>query len=239
MRQLYSLDTTIAFKLLSVLRSEVPDRSGTSLSLRKERSNFIIQESMKETFHSHTINIGEESFDIENNNRRLYKFLDWKSARESLIRIIKSKLAESHNIDDAYIEFKMANPMRRSRLGNFYINIQATVSYEGKSYGTLEELGLSPILVDDYVTHDEEELTLREDVENRFSSEQYNKEYALRVRSLAEILKKTDNSLEFREDSDVKELVFELMSLEGWSTKKDNRIHSRIRRLPKEINLND
>lgn len=194
---------------------------------------------MKNKKHSHTINIGGESFAIEYFSKRLYKFLDWKTARESLIRIIKAKLKESHNIEDAYIEFKMANPMRRSRLGNFYISIDATVSYEGKSYGTLEDLGLSPLLVDNYLTLDEEEKTLREDVEGRFSSEQFSKEYSIRVKSLESILKKTNYSLEFRESSEVDDLILKLMELEGWSTTVDNRIHSRVKRLSREINLNE
>lgn len=188
--------------------------------------------------HTHTLNIGDERFEIEHNDKRLYKFRDWKTARESLIRILLIKLKDSHNLDDAYIEFKMANPMRRSRLGNFYISIEAEVSFGGTKYGTLTELGLDSISVDDYETVDESEIELRENVEFKFSSDQYNKELLLRIKSLEVILKMVGDSLEFKTEKDLRDLVLKSMELEGWSMKKDNRIHSRIKRLPKEINLN-
>lgn len=189
---------------------------------------------------THTLHIGEEAFDIKHNNKRLYKFINWNEARESLIRIILSKLKESHDIDDAYIDFTMANPMRRSRLGNFYIAIDAKVIVRGQgTLGTLEDLGLANILVEDYITHDEDEISLREDVEVRYSSEQYNKEYLLRKKSLEELMKNEVISIKVSgsESNDLDGMITKLLSLEGWSDKNDNRLPARIKRLPKCMDL--
>lgn len=181
---------------------------------------------------THTLYIEGESFLIHHLSRRLYKFLDWKDAREKLIKIILNKLSVSHDLDTAYIVFKMANPMRKSRLGNFYVDITAEFMYNGSSLGNETELGLKQIFVDSYECEDEEELELRRNVEAKHSGVQYTNELELRVKSLKDMNRFSENPIAESEGG-FRSMAKEMMKNEGWSLTQDNRIHARQKRVSK------
>jgi len=191
---------------------------------------------LEERVITHTLNIGEETFKVSHNDRRLYKFENWQTARGSLLKIVLSKLKESHDIDDAYIKFDMANPMRRSRLGNFYIDLKGNVTTKNQDLGTLEELGLSNISVDNYLCFDDDELEMRKDVEIKYSTEQYYKEHLIRCNVISEIIKCTGKSVYNLNDKQSIDLTVTMqMELEGWTLDKDNRVHARLKRIPSSI----
>lgn len=188
----------------------------------------------KSTEASHILYIEGEAFLVYHLNRRLYKFLDWKDSRDKLIKIIIGKLREKLGIDTAYIEFKMANPMRKSRLGNFYIDIQADILSGGKSLGTVEELGVKQIYSDTFDTLDKEESELRSTVEEKHSSEQYATELKMRVDSLKNLVNNGVSNITNFTMNGIKslaEIAEDLMLKEGWSKTQDNRIHARRRRV--------
>lgn len=180
---------------------------------------------------THVLNIDGETFKIYHLNRRLYKFLDWKDAREKLIKIMLKKIENKTGYVTAYIEFKMANPMRKSRLGNFFIDIQADILHSGRSLGTVEELGVKQIFSDSFETLDESELELRSTVEERHSTEQYNKELELRIASLTSMNNDSEEGPLHCDEDKLKGMAKKLMASEGWSLHLDNRIHARKKRL--------
>ncbi|WP_281239962.1 hypothetical protein [Flavobacterium praedii] len=118
---------------------------------------------------THIITIEGERFQIYHKERRLYAFVDWKGARESLIKIMLKKIYEKTGNETAYISFKMANPMRISRLGNFFIDIRAEIMYRGRSLGSVEALGLNKIFVNHYITIQEEEIDFKRKMDFEFS----------------------------------------------------------------------
>jgi hypothetical protein len=183
---------------------------------------------------THVIHIDGESFPVYHLERRLYKFEDWKDAREKLIKIILRKVKEVTGVEDAYIEFQMANPMRKSRLGNFFIDIKANILYNHKSLGTVEELGVKQIFADSFDNMDEEEMSLRSNVENKHSIKQYNEELSMRVSSLRSIYANSCSPIYGvvpMTDSAIEGIAEDLMHKEGWSKTQDNRLHARMKRL--------
>lgn len=178
---------------------------------------------------SHILSIDGETFPVYHLDRRLYKFVDWKDSRERLLKIMIKRIKEKMNVDTAFITFKMANPMRKSRLGNFFIDIHAEVLYNNRSLGTVEELGLKQIFSDNYETLDPEEVDLRKDVESNLSVIQYNDELKLRVKSLKDL---THLKLFPAGSTDSVDSIAEgMMISEGWCRESDNRVHARQKRI--------
>jgi len=93
-------------------------------------------------FTTHILVLEGERFPIYHKERRLYSFVDWKESRDKLIKIMLAKIKIETGENTALINFKMANPMRKTRLGNFFIDLIADIKVKGKSLGTLEELGM-------------------------------------------------------------------------------------------------
>ena len=184
----------------------------------------VINNGIKAT---HILTIGGETFPIHHLDRRLYKFLDWKDAREKLIKIMTEKIVALKGVKSAYIEFQMANPMRKSRLGNFFIDIKADILYRNEPLGTLEELGLKQIFATSFVALDESESLIRSTIEVKHSIEQYTNELTLRVSSLKDLPMSEDNLSE----DHLKAIAESMMVKEGWSKSKDNRIHARKKRV--------
>lgn len=179
---------------------------------------------VKSTVASHILLIDGERFPVYHQERRLYKFVDWQDSRNRLIKIMLERIKAETGEPTAFINFKAVNPMRKTRLGNFFIDIDATIMVNGVSLGTPEQLGLSKIFTDAFIPLDGEEEKFRAETEARHSIMQYNQELATRTRSLADEHKNL-NSVE------VEKLAKSLMKKDGWSENTDNRIHSRMKRL--------
>lgn len=181
---------------------------------------------------THNLIIEGEKFPIYHKDRRLYGFMDWKECREKLIGLMLKKIKEKTGYSTAYIKFKMANPMRISRLGNFFIDIDANVTIEGKSLGTLEELGMKKIHVDKFEVLDIEEVLMRQEVEEKFSEIDFKEEFNNRLMNLKAINNVNENNLD-----NLEYLTMKRMKEEGWSTTADNRYFARFKRLLESSNF--
>ena len=181
-------------------------------------------------FATHILILAGESFPIYHKERRLYSFVDWKESRDKLIKIMLDKIKSATGENTAFIDFKMANPMRKSRLGNFFIDLIADIKVKGKSLGTLEELGMKNIFIDSFETLDLKELDLRSEKEAKYSEEQYNEELKRKLNKAF-----NDPTINLRNlcDSDdtLKIKIVKSMEQEGWTTTADNRFFARSKRI--------
>ena len=173
---------------------------------------------------SHVLLIDGERFPIFHKERRLYGFVDWKDSRNRLIKVMIERIKAETGESTAFINFKAVNPMRKTRLGNFFIDVDAEIMVNGVSLGTPEELGLHKIFSDTFVTLDSEEMKQRAETELRHSSSQYEQELSTRTRSLSDTYPN-------KTGDEVKNLAIDLMEKDGWHTTFDNRIHARVKRL--------
>lgn len=179
---------------------------------------------------THILIIDGERFPIYHKERRLYSFVDWKESRDNLIKIMLAKIKNETGENTAYINFKMANPMRKTRLGNFFIDLIADIKVKGKSLGTLEELGLKNILIDRFETLDQEELAIRSEKEANYSIEQYFEELNRRLTNFFNGSKVGAGNFNHLME-ELKNQVVLTMEKEGWSTTDDNRFFARRKRL--------
>jgi hypothetical protein len=183
---------------------------------------------LKQKF-THILLLDGETFPIYHKERRLYCFIDWKESRDKLIKIMLAKIKNETGENTAFIDFKMANPMRKSRLGNFFIDLVADIKVKGKSLGTLEELGMKNILIDSFETLDLDELDMRSKKEALYSEVQYEEELNIRINKLITIEEPNLKDLKYSMES-LKDLVMKSMEKDGWSTTSDNRFLARRRR---------
>jgi hypothetical protein len=177
---------------------------------------------------SHILTLDGEQFPVYHVERRLYSFVNWKESRDKIIKVLLARIKAETGENTAFIKFKMANPMRRTRLGKFFLDLVADVSLRGNSLGTVKELGLENIFFCSFETLDSIELQLRTEKEELFADVEYNRELNFRLdKSLG-----TDHggvrTYESRQSSIDKVKV--MMEKEGWSAKEDNRIFARIKR---------
>jgi hypothetical protein len=179
---------------------------------------------------THILIIDGERFPVYHKERRLYSFVDWKESRDKLIKIMLAKIKIETGENTAYINFKMANPMRKTRLGNFFIDLIADIKVKGKSLGTLDELGLKNILIDRFETFDQEELAIRSEKEANYSVEQYFEELNRRLTNLFNGSKAGAGKFNHLME-ELKNQVVLAMEKEGWSTTDDNRFFARRKRL--------
>jgi hypothetical protein len=179
---------------------------------------------------THILLLDGETFPIYHKERRLYCFIDWKESRDKLIKIMLAKIKIKTGENTAYIDFKMANPMRKSRLGNFFIDLVADIKVKGKSLGTLEELGMKNILIDSFETLDLDEVDMRSKKEALYYEVQYEEELNIRINKLINIDEPNVIDLKYSMES-LKDLVMKLMAKEGWSITSDNRFFARRKRL--------
>jgi hypothetical protein len=142
--------------------------------------------------------------------------------------LAKIKIETGENT--AFIDFKMVNPMRKSRLGNFFIDLVADIKVKGKSLGTLEELGMKNILIDSFETLDLDEVDMRSKKEALYYEVQYEEELNIRINKLINIDEPNVIDLKYSMES-LKDLVMKLMAKEGWSITSDNRFFARRKRL--------
>jgi hypothetical protein len=181
-------------------------------------------------FTTHILVLAGESFPIYHKERRLYSFVDWKESRDKLIKIMLDKIKIATGENTAFIDFKMANPMRKSRLGNFFIDLIADIKVKGKSLGTLEELGMKNIFIDSFETLDLKELDLRSEKEAKYSEEQYNEELKKRLdKAFNNPIINLRNLCD--SDNTLKNEIVKSMEKEGWSMTADNRFFARNKRL--------
>lgn len=179
---------------------------------------------VKNTTASHVLLIDGERFPIFHKERRLYGFVDWQDSRNKLIKLMIERIKAETGESTAFIHFKAVNPMRKTRLGNFFIDIDADIMVNGVSLGTPEELGLHKIFTDTFIPLDVEEMKQRAETELRHSSSQYEQELSTRTKSLTDTY--PTKSVE-----EVKNLAVDLMEKDGWHKTFDNRIHARVKRL--------
>ena len=181
-------------------------------------------------FTTHILVLEGERFPIYHKDRRLYSFVDWKESRDKLIKIMLAKIKIATGENTAFINFKMANPMRKTRLGNFFIDLIVDINVKGKSLCTLEELGMKNLLIDSFETLDIEELEMRSEKEAKCSEEQYKVEFERRLEKLFKDA--TNNLREFDHSEEIiKNKIFKSMEKEGWSITYDNRFFARRKRL--------
>lgn len=164
---------------------------------------------------THILRLQGETFPVYHKDRRLYSFIDWKESREKLIKILLLKIEIETGEKTAFIDFKMANPMRKTRLGNFFIDLRADIMVQGKSLGTLEELGMKNILLDSFETLDLEEIKIRSEKEALYSQQHFAEELDRRSAGLF---------------SAERQQIAKSMRDQGWSTSADNRFFARKKR---------
>lgn len=164
---------------------------------------------------THILRLNGEIFPVYHKERRLYCFTNWKESRDKLIKIMLLKIESQTGEKTAYIDFKMANPMRKTRLGNFFIDLRADIMVQGKSLGSVEELGMKNILIDSFETLDLEEIKIRSEKEAMYSPQQFTQELDRRSTGL----------LSFEKQKIVKSMLDQ-----GWSMSADNRFFARKRR---------
>ena len=179
---------------------------------------------------THILVLDGETFPVYHKERRLYSFVDWKDSREKLIKIMLAKIKVETGENTAFIDFKMANPMRKTRLGNFFIDLIADVKVKGKSLGTLEELGMKNINIDRFDTLDLDEVSKRLEREAICCREQYDEELNSRVNSLSKLNDADIINLNYSAEN-LKKQVKELMEKEGWCITSDNRYFARKKRV--------
>lgn len=176
---------------------------------------------------SHILTLDGERFSVYHVERRLYSFVDWKESRDKIIKVLLARIKAETGEDTAFIKFKMANPMRRTRLGKFFLDLVADVSLHGNSLGTLEELGLENIFFNGFETLDSVELQLRTEKEELFAYVEYNREFNVRLdKSHGDV-----GSISIYESrQSVIDTIKVMMEKEGWRAKEDNRSFARIKR---------
>jgi hypothetical protein len=181
---------------------------------------------------THILVLDGETFPVYHKERRLYSFVDWKDARDKLIKTMLARIKIETGENTAFIDFKMANPMRKSRLGNFFIDIVADVKVNGKSLGTLEELGMKNILIDRFETLDRDEVEMRSEREAIFCKQQYDEELSFRLDGLSKLNNTDMINLNYSAEN-LKKQVKELMEKDGWCITSDNRYFARKSRIIK------
>jgi len=187
---------------------------------------------------SHSLLLGgSESLDIYPEYKRLYKFVSWFDAKpkvkEFLISRIKLK-SSLNGIENFDLDLKAVNPMRRSRFGSFYLDVTADIiGLDGKIIANMSDLEYTNVPIENYKTFDEKEKGDRESIEKAFGKDQYSKEFAIQTQALEELLRKEREIVLKEGDLDsIDNFVNQMMGISGWTDTKDNRLHSRVKRLP-------
>lgn len=186
---------------------------------------------------SHNLIIGDNKIGIYHENKRLYKICDWKSTKPIIYNFIKSHIIKLEpELKDIYftIDLKEANPMRRTRYGNFYFQVAGTIHIKSGEKIFLEEIiPNSNIPVSRYICLDEEENKKRKDIEKSFGIDQYTKQKEFYTQAIDSIIQESEGKqVCMKTEEDVDKFIMRFMNITGWDINKDNRLHSRIPRLP-------
>lgn len=189
-----------------------------------------------EKIETHILLLEGYHFPIFHKERRLYSFMSWKESREKLIEIMLKRIKLKTGQNTAYINFKMANPMRKTRLGNFFLDLKVDIKIKGRTLGTLEELGLKDISFDCFEILDPRESTLRAEKERLYSEIEYNNELNKRMIDLLAPHKYDKNNV-VKSSQHLVERIKGLMKQDGWSTKLDNRSFARKKRCEHSNNI--
>lgn len=177
---------------------------------------------------SHILILDGERFFVYHVERRLYSFTDWKESRDKIIKIMLARIKKETGENSAFIKFSMANPMRKTRLGNFYLDLKVDIKVNGKVLGTLEELGMKNMFFDCFEVLDKHEIEMRAEKEALYSNVQYNKEFSSRLDNL---LTNNDNlKMIIHSQECFSDRVKKSMEKDGWSEKYDNRFFARYKR---------
>ena len=188
---------------------------------------------------SYSLLIGAERVGIRHENRRLYKFCSWLEAKPILENFISDRLVQAEPALGDRSHFKLimksVNPMRRSMFGNFYLDVDGEVqTLDGVSIGQFSEFGLTHINLKKYDTHDEIEISKRDAIESKFGKDQYSKELSMRTQAVDHVVDLLGGSvtLDVNDPDSIDDFIKECLALTGWSGDEDNRLHSRLKRVP-------
>jgi hypothetical protein len=187
---------------------------------------------------THTLKIGKSRIDIYHENRRLYKFVDWKKSKPVLREFLIKKVVEARpqllQVPDLDVNMESVNPMRTSMLGGFYLEVKGEVTGEGLVIARFSDLDIKNVKGSgmSYDCHDPEETKKRIQVEKTFGKDQYYKEEAIRMQAIDSLKDTLGGKIVLESSADVDKFVTEIMVLTGWSPEEDNRLHSRVKRLP-------
>lgn len=188
---------------------------------------------------SYSLLLGAERVGIRHENRRLYKFCSWLEAKPVLETFIADKLLQVEPALGGRSHFKLVmtsvNPMRRSMFGNFYLDVDGEVQTpEGVAIGKFSEFGLTHINLKKYETHDKEEISKRDAIESKFGRDQYTKEFSMRTQAVDQVVQLLGGTvtLDIKDPDSIDDFIKECLTLTGWSENEDNRIHSRLKRVP-------
>lgn len=187
---------------------------------------------------SHSLLLGgSESVDIYPEHKRLYKFVSWFDSKPKIKEFLISRLKLKDSlkgINNFDLDLKSVNPMRRSRFGSFYLDVTADViGSDGKVVANMSDFEYTNVPIENYNTLDEKEKGDRECIEKAFGKDQYSKEFAIQTQSLEELLRSEKEIILKEGDTDsIDNFINKMMRLSGWTDIKDNRLHSRVKRLP-------
>jgi hypothetical protein len=172
--------------------------------------------------------------------------MNWKAYYEIIESFLITKFIlkrpELKHIGNITLNMEEVNPMRRSRFGAFYLQIKGSIigPKGNKIANFLDIYKDSNVPVDEgYDTHDVVELKEREEIEKAFGKDQYSKELSIRTQAVDEIVTSSGGkiTLDINNLTSIDDFIQKMMELTGWTSKQDNRLHSRIKRLPPHMEV--
>ncbi|MCC5921107.1 MAG: hypothetical protein LAT68_12705 [Cyclobacteriaceae bacterium] len=180
--------------------------------------------------YTQILNYKDFSFPIKHENKRKYRFTEnWEVVRIKLEELIKNELTLELKEEVKDVEIYSSYPLRKSRLGNFYLHTEGKVILTHQKEIDLQKTGCAQLFIERYENLDQEEAELRKSIETQHSLKQYEVELELRVQSLSYFYRdKTMNQLQ--------SLAKQMLANEGWTPNRDNRQYARIKRIKEPAN---
>jgi hypothetical protein len=192
---------------------------------------------------THSLKLGREKVGIYPEHKRLYKFVSWRDSYNAIEDFLISKLLlqrpDLEKLGTFKLNMESVNPMRRSRYGNFYLDIKGSVvDTLGNPIANFLDLNFENVSIDlGYETHDNQEILDRINIEKKFGKDQYTKEFSIRTQVLDDLIAQNGGEIILSSSNleGLDNFVKRSMDLAGWTPTEDNRIHSRVKRLPPYI----
>lgn len=188
---------------------------------------------------SHSLRLGRNKVKIHHENKRLYKFCSWRDSKTVIKDFLLGKLKESNvslkEISGLDLNMKAVNPMRRSMYGGFYLEVQGEIlDSGGEVIAKFSDFDFKHVALPPYITHDKDEILRKKEIEEKFGKDQYSKQHCILTQAVDDIVEEQGGkvTLNLDDKKGIDDFIVRCLELTGWSDVEDNRIHSRILRLP-------
>jgi hypothetical protein len=194
---------------------------------------------VKEHEASHSLRVGRNRIKIYHEHKRLYKFCNFREIAPTVKDFLLDKLKETNislkEISNLDLNMISVNPMRRSMFGNFYLDVDGEIlDKNGEIIAKFSDFNMKHVPLSGYDSHDKEEDKKRAEIQGKFGKDQYSKEHCIRTQAIDDILEEVGGTLTLTHDNkeNIDKFIVRCLELTGWTSLEDNRIHSRILRLP-------